>query len=123
MADEVEELKKKISVLEQKLALFEKDPAKRGYFSLCRIVNQQVDFLNNFNIKSKIGESAKEDATYGRTKDMWENLPKMISSLSDLRIQLKIKGDEDDEDRPRISRTTTPESVADEIGDNKRQDV
>ena len=108
MADEVEELKKKISVLEQKLALFEKDPAKRGYFSLCRIVNQQVDFLNNFNIKSKIGESAKEDATYGRTKDMWENLPKMISSLSDLRIQLKIKGDEDDEDRPRISRTTTP---------------
>jgi len=45
---EEKELLAKISILEQKLAFFEKDPAKRGYYSLCRIVNQQVDFLNNF---------------------------------------------------------------------------
>jgi hypothetical protein len=117
---EEKELLSKISVLEQRLSLFEKDPAKRGYFALCRIVNQQVDFLNQFNIKTKIAESAKEDATYGRTKDMWENLPKMISALSDLKGQLKIKGEDDDEDRP-IHQRTTPESIADVLGDNKQQ--
>lgn len=119
--EEIDELKKKLLAYENELSFFKKDPAKRGYFSLCRIVNQQVDFLNNFHIKTKISESAKEDATYGRTKDMWENLPKMISALNELKGQLKIKGDEDDTDKPIYNQHTTPESIADVLGDNKRQ--
>lgn len=93
----------KIKELEKKLSFYEKDPQKRGYFSLVRIVNQQIDYLNAFNIKEKIGGKPSEDGTFVRTKDIWENLPKMISSLTDLKQQLKIsKEDEADDGIPFI---------------------
>lgn len=90
MSESIEELKKRLD-------FYEKDPEKRAYFSLVRIVNMQVDYLNSFNIKEKIGGKASEDATFVRTQGIWENLPKMISSLSELKSTLKIKsGDEND---------------------------
>ena len=52
----------------KKLDYYEKDPEKRAYFSLVRIVNQQVDYLNDFNIKTNIGGKASEDATFARTQ-------------------------------------------------------
>lgn len=109
-----------IDDLKKKLEFYEKDPEKRGYFALVRIVNQQIDYLNDFNIKGNVGGKASEDATFSRTKDMWENLPKMISSLNDLKIQLRIK--KDDEEKQSNYRTT-PESIADVLGDNKGQAV
>jgi len=122
MPDEVSELKKQIAALEQRLALFENDPSKRGYYSLVRIVNQQIDYLNAFVIKNNVGGKASEDATFARTKDMWENLPKMISSLSDLRIQLRIE-DEDQKGKKNGFSKTTPEAIAEELGDYKKVDV
>jgi hypothetical protein len=113
MAETIEELKKK-------LAQYEKDPEKRAYFALVRIVNMQVDYLNDFNIKSNIGGKASEDATFARTQGIWENLPKMISSLNDLKTILKInKADEQEHGRSQI----TPESIAQQIGDYKSQNV
>lgn len=94
MAETVEELKKK-------LELYEKDAEKRAYYALVRIVNMQVDYLNNFDIKNKIAGKASEDATFARTQGIWENLPKMISSLNELKIALKIKGN-DDPDRKNV---------------------
>lgn len=120
--ESIEELKKKIAVLEQRLAFFENDPSKRGYFALVRIVNQQIDYLNEFVIKKNVGGKASEDATFARTKDMWENLPKMISSLSDLKIQLQIVDTDDKGKRSGYSRTT-PEAIAEELGDYKKTDV
>lgn len=107
MAESIEELKKK-------LEYYEKDPEKRAYFSLVRIVNQQVDYLNDFNIKSNIGGKASEDATFARTQGIWEKLPSMITSLNDLKAILKIRK-QDEEDELKRQRTT-PESVADNIG-------
>lgn len=107
MAETIEELVKK-------LAYYEKDPEKRAYFALVRIVNQQVDYLNDFNIKNNIGGKASEDATFARTQGIWEKLPSMITSLNDLRAILKIKR-QDEEDEMKIQRTT-PESVAENIG-------
>jgi hypothetical protein len=109
-----------IEELKKELLLFKQDPQKRGYFSLVRIVNQQIDFLNGFSIKEKIGGKPSEDGTFARTKDMWENLPKMISSLLDLRAVLKINSDDEKED---ARKPTTPESMAQELGDNKTQEA
>lgn len=111
MSETIEQLKKK---LEQ----YEKDPEKRAYFALVRIVNMQVDYLNEFNIKSNIGGKASEDATFARTQTIWENLPKMISSLNDLKTILKIKkSDEDDVKNQRI----TPESMSNVLGNTAGQ--
>lgn len=105
----------------KKLDYYEKDPEKRAYFSLVRIVNQQVDYLNEFNIKSNIGGKASEDATFARTQGIWEKLPTMITSLNDLKTVLKIKR-QDEEDENKRQRTT-PESVADNIGNTAGQNM
>lgn len=122
MADEIKDFLRQISILEQKLALFENDPIKRGYFSLSRIINQQVNFLNKFKLDEEISKSPKEDATYARTTDLWSNLPKLISALSELRVILKIKGDDEDIDAIKKQNSiTTPESMAYVLGNTAGQ--
>lgn len=108
-----------IQELRDKLDMYEKDPEKRAYFALVRIVNQQVDYLNSFNIKSNIGGKASEDATFARTQGIWENLSKMISSLNELKSVLKItKTDEIDEIK---KQRTSPESIANVLGNTAGQ--
>jgi len=112
MEESIEDIKKE-------LLFYKNDPEKRGYFALVRIINQQIDYLNDFNIKGNVGGKASEDATFARTKDMWENLPKMISSLSDLKTILKIKK-VDEEDNMKNQRTS-PESIANVLGNTAGQ--
>lgn len=119
--DEIDKLKKQINVLEQKLALYENDPEKNGYFAFKRILNQQVDYLKGFTIKDKISGKASEDATYARSKDMWESLPKMISDCANLKRELKISPEDESEEIKQ--QKITPESMAGVIGDNKQADV
>lgn len=92
----------KVSVLEQKLALYEKDSIKRGFFALNRIVNQQVDILNQFDIKNKMSADKKTDPTYDRAEDIWTKLADMITKINTLRTDLKIYGKEEDEGKPFI---------------------
>ncbi len=100
-----------IQELQAKLSLFENDAAKRGFYTINRIVNQQVEYLNGFNIKSKIGaEDKSEMAEYKNAKDLWENLPKMITSLNQLRLEMNIDGNEES-DIPKII-PITPQSIA-----------
>jgi hypothetical protein len=95
MADEVEEFKKKISVLEQRLALYETDAIYKGYYALNKIVNQQVDVLNAFNLKHELSSDPKADKIYDRTKAIWEGLKGMIVDLNALKVELRLSGDED----------------------------
>ena len=89
--------KKKVSVLEQKLATYEKDTSKSGYFAVKRIINLQIAYLQNFSIKDKIGGKPSEDGTYIRSKDMWESLPDMITKLDALKKTLRIGAEEEKE--------------------------
>lgn len=104
------EYQKQIDVLEQKLALYEKDAGKRGYFALNKIINQQIDHLNSFDLKKEIGTNAKEDATFNRTRDIWEALPKMLSSLNSLKGELKIGKEDEEEERKVIP--LSPQAIA-----------
>jgi hypothetical protein len=114
--------KKLYEELSQKVAYYETDPEKRAYFSLVRILNQQVDCLNDFYIKSNITGKASEDATFARTQGIWEKLPSMITSLNDLKTVLKIKKvDEEEDAKRRVG--TTPESIASKIGNTAGQNM
>lgn len=126
MAEEVdykklyEQEKKKTEALSKKLSLYEDDPVKSGYFVLVYIQNQQIEFLRNFKIKDEVGKLAKEDATYARAKDMWEGLSKMIESITQLKTVLKISPEEE---KIQMKRMVSPESIAQDLGDYKTQDV
>ena len=90
-----EQLKAKILEYERRMGIGESDPAKDGYLVLVNILRQQNEYLNEFKIKSKIASDEKADMTaYKNAKDLWEGLPKMIESVSNLRIALKMDGEE-----------------------------
>lgn|SRR3990167_3581817 len=115
--------RKKVAVLEQTLSDYENEPTNNGYYAVKRIVNQQIKYLQGFVIKDKISGKASEDATYARTKDMWEGLPKMISDLNILKRDLKISTEDEEKDNQKIRKPITPESMAQNLGDYKTQDV
>ena len=99
----------------KELDLYKTDPVKRGFFALQRILNLQIDYLNGFDLATKVSGKASEDATFARTQGMWENLPKMITSLNELKVALKINPADEEANKP--ARRTTPESIAESIGE------
>lgn len=94
MSEEVD-YKKRCEEYEKRMGIGSSDPAKAGYLVLVEILRQQNEYLNDFKIKSKIASDDKADiVAYKNAKDLWENLPKMIQSVSTLRLELKMDGEE-----------------------------
>lgn len=93
----IEDYKKKVSVLDQKLSLYEKDPYKRGYFSLQRMINQQIDLMNEFNLKKEVDTDPKESKKYDRVKGIWEGLKTMLIDLKTLKSEMKISSADEKE--------------------------
>lgn len=106
----MEDYKLKCEEYEKRMGIGQHDPAKDGYLVLIKILRQQNEYLDQFSIKSKIASDDKSDvAAYKNAKDLWENLPKMISAVSTLRMELKMDG----EDKSKNSQgPITPQSVA-----------
>lgn len=116
--DEVKELQKKIKVLEQQLSEKEKiikDPSKRGYYALSRIIYQQIEYLEKFDLKTQIEGNPKDDKIYDRTTKIWEGMKTMILDLRSLKQELKISSEDEEKELGKLRRITS-ESVADAIG-------
>lgn len=119
MPDEIKELDKKVKVLEQQLAEKEKiikDPSKRGYYALSKILYQQIEYLEKFDLKKQIGENPKDDKIYDRTKGIWEGLKTMIMDCRALKSELKVSSAEEEAEFKKFQNRTTPESMAEAIG-------
>lgn len=92
--DTIDNLKAKLAEYEKRMGIGADDPARKAYLVLVKILRQQTEFLDGFSIKAKISSEEKSDATaYKNAKDLWEYLPKMISSVSTLRMELKMDGE------------------------------
>jgi hypothetical protein len=89
--------KKLCEEYEQILGIGSNDIAKKAFLSLCRIVNQQTKRLNKFEIDKEIGQNPKEDKVYDRTMDIFSGMPKIISEINRLRIELSITNKEIEE--------------------------
>ena len=79
------------------------DLATRAYSKVVKMIEQQVDFLDSFELKTKITSAAKDDPVYGRAKEIWEELPDMILKLNKLKIELDIQYVEKEEEMQGIS--------------------
>ena len=53
--------KEKCEQYEKMFGINDYDPVKDAYLVYIKMMNQQVEFLNEFNIKSSIGELDKEN--------------------------------------------------------------
>lgn len=123
MTDETLELQKKVKALEQQLTDKEKiikDPSKRGYYAFCKILYQQIEYLEDFDLRKEIVQNPKEDKVYDRVKGIWEGLKTMIMDCRALKDELKISSIEEEKEMQKIYRTT-PEAIADAIGNKAGQ--
>lgn len=122
MSDE-RELQKQLKTLEQRISEYEKiikDPAKRGYYALNKILYQQIQYLEDFNLKEQIGADPKQDKIYDRAKGIWEGLKTMILDCRALKSELKIPNDEEEREIKKIYRLT-PETISDVLGNTAGQ--
>lgn len=118
---EVDDLKKKVSVLEQKLRLYQQPSDLRGFYAYNRIINAQVDILESFDLEKEIkAKVEKDDKFYDRVETIIEKLPLHLSKVNTLKSELGITGNEDKDTQKRV---TTPESMAQELGDYKTQNA
>lgn len=106
MSDELQLLKrqlsdeqKKVEVLQKKLSHYETDSTIRGFYSLNRILNQQVDLLNAFELEKEVKTFSKDDKVWDRIEAMWTKLNTMISNINTLKVDLKITGNEEKDKR------------------------
>lgn len=110
MSESIDELKAKIKEYEKRLGINEYDPAKDGYLILVDLLRQTNEYLKTFKIKEKIGSDDKSVmAEYKNAKDLWEGLPERIRSVRDLKLELKMEG----EQVKNLYTRTSPKSIAD----------
>lgn len=84
---------------EKRMGIGENDPTKDGYLVLVSILRQQNEYLKNIKIKEMIvSEEKGKSNEYERAKGLWEKLPNMISSVHELRITLKMEGEDKKQD-------------------------
>ncbi|MGL4501335.1 MAG: hypothetical protein ACRCU2_19850 [Planktothrix sp.] len=117
------DLKQQLKVAMQKLAIYEDENLEReGYFALKFWVRQQVDIVKEFKLKDEITKNPKDDKFYDRVKALGEGLKESITDLKILRTELRITQKEDEQGELKFKRTT-PESVAEGIGNTAGQNM
>lgn len=80
------------------------DIATRGYKTIVKILEQQIECLDGINIKSIIGSEEKADTIkYKNSKDLWESMPDTILKLNKLKIELGVEYVEKEEEYIPIS--------------------
>lgn len=109
MAEEIEGLKKELEYYKKKFSAAEHNVAIDGYLAYVNLVRQQVDFIKDFKIKENIDGKKTETVLYDRATEMGANLPKMISSMNNLKLELGIEFDE--KEGQQKSSATTPQSL------------
>lgn len=116
MPESIEELKKENATLKLKLRLYELPGDVRSYYVGQKVLNQQVDYLDKFDFAKEIGVSPKEDKIYDRAMDVFEKLTGNATKLNNLRKEINLTGDETKDTNNPIFRITTPESIANVLG-------
>ena len=122
MAETVDSLKKQVSVLEQKIALYENEELeKEGYYALKGLVKQQIDIIKEFKLSEEIIKNPKDDKYYDRVKAVGEGLKSMITDLKLLRSELKITFKEEKDEDYKRKQIISPESISNVLGNTAGQ--
>lgn len=94
MSETIEDYKKKVAVLEQKLAKYENHGGVRLYYSLNRKLNEIADVLNSVTIKEELNADGK-DKTFERLRALWTDAEKIVTATQSIASMLKLTFDED----------------------------
>lgn len=107
-----------ITSLQEKLNKYEENGAAKLYYALNRKAWEMADMLNSVNLKNLALDDPK-DKTFERIRFIINDSSGVATSVKSLGDIVGITGNEIKD----IKRMTSPESVAQEIGDYKTQNV
>jgi hypothetical protein len=108
-----------IESLRKQLDKYEQNGAAKLYYALNRKMWEMADILNSTNLKTVNLEEPK-DKTFDRLKVIWNDASSISNAVQVLGNSIGISGDEEKDIK---RKRTTPESIAEELGENKRQNV
>jgi len=110
MAESIEELKKR-------LTQYETNGVAKLFYSLNRKANEMADLLNKVNL-ANIALDDKNDKTFERLKIVWNDAASIATAVKALGETAGITNDEiSDTTKPVFKKITTPESMADSVGE------
>lgn len=110
-----------IDDLKSRLMKYEEDGVAKLYYSLNRKAWEMADLMNAHNLKTLDIDDPKSK-TFDRLKVIWQDASSLASAVKTLGETSGITGDES-RDIQRQRKMTSPEQIAQDIGDYKTQDV
>ena len=99
--ESIEDYKKKVAVLEQRLSKYENHGGVRLYYSLNRKLNEIADVLNSVNIKDELSADGK-DKTFERLRALWTDAEKIVTATQSIATMLNLTNDEDKDNNKKI---------------------
>lgn len=116
-----EDEQKKVAYLEKRLAPYEENGVAKLYYAMNRKSWEMADMLNAVNLKT-IEISDAKDKSFERIRYIINDSSGIATAVQALGNAAGITGDEEGDIKPK-KRMVSPEMYAQEIGDNKTQDV
>ena len=99
------------------IAKYEQNGAAKLFYALNRKMNEMADRLNNTDLKTITLDDPK-DKTFDRIKVIWNDAASIANAVKALGDTAGITNDEiKDTSTPLYKRITTPESIADHVGE------
>lgn len=109
----MDDFKQKCEAYEKMLGLGQHNPAIEAYKVLVKLMRDQTDYLNNMVLKELVtAEDGAKKIEYQNAKGLWEGLPKMVTALEGLKVELKIS---EPKEQKEIERPISPQSIAAEL--------
>jgi len=106
---------------EKIISLYEENGIAKLYYSLNRKANEMADIMNK-NSLSNLSLEDPKDKTFERLKVIWNDASNLATSIEMLGNAAGITGDEE-KDVKKSRKILSPESMAQELGDYKTQNV
>jgi hypothetical protein len=106
--DEIKRLQSENERLTKRLEMYERDAVYGGYYTLNRITNEHIEVLQEFDWKSALKRA--------------DGLEAKIMSLQKIKEVLKITGNDEEKDTAKkVIFRTSPEMMADVLGNSAGQ--
>lgn len=107
-----------IKELKDRIALYENDGAAKLFYALNRKMSEMADRLNATNLKT-IALDDPKDKTFDRLKVIWNDASSIAVAVKSLGETAGILGENEDAETTNGKyKVTTPESIADGVGNS-----
>lgn len=110
----------RIKELEAKIKLYELNGAARLFYALNKKLNEMADMLNKQTL-SNLDLADAKDKTFERLKVIWNDAAGIATAVKALGEAAGIIGDEAKDTQLPKYRITSPESIADVLGNSAGQ--